>query len=397
VVQKCSALFALRYHMFDYSQPVDEKTQRATQRVLAHLTIGEAEQQKLIDHCARNIPRDRYVPPSAVQYGVPASLLQIQYQRAGKDPECLLVHKHALGQLCDICGLPRIYMSKLNELAAGSWRRLLLAHNLNFLFANQTFTNKLKKPAAFLHRIVGGELRAVLTQSYNRHLLSNAVLQPFLAACTEVGLQPAKATVSDMRVHLQTYLPIAFQPIPGEFVALGTCWGNSDFGQGKLKISHNILRLSGGGNLVMDDAFSRVHLGSVVTDTDMVLSDDVAVKELEAIAAATRSAVIEAMRPDRVEKILEAVKEAAVASIPWSQLKQQLSKALTKDDLTSIESMLEEKIEDLPPPGVGSDGQPLASKWWAAAALAQLAEKTVDPTKAMELRGVAGSFLNPGK
>lgn len=325
--------------------------------------------------------------------------IDIAYRRGGSpaSDEEMQLHKHALGQLCDICGVPRVFMSKFNEDSPNAWRRGLLALSMNTCFENQTFVNKLKKPAAFLHRIVGNELRAVLTQSYNRHLLSNAVLQPFLAACKEVGLQPAKATVSDMRVHLQTYLPIAFQPIPGEFVALGTCWGNSDFGQGKLKISHNIMRLNGGGNLVMDDAFSRVHLGSVVTDTDMVLSDDVAVKELEAIAAATRSAVIEAMRPERVEKILEAVKEAAAASIPWSQLKQQLSKALTKDDLTSIEAMLEERIEDLPPPGVGTDGQILPSKWWAAAALSHLAEKTVDPTKAMELKGVAGSFLNPGK
>lgn len=391
--------------MFEYNQPVDEKTQQATQRVLAYLTIGEAEQKKLIDHCARNIPRDRYVPPSKCGFEVPhrpqeeKALIEISYRRGelrGPD-EYMRLHKHALGQLCDICGVPRVFMSKFNEDAPGAWRRGLLAHSMNVCFEKQTFVNKLKKPAAFLHRIVGDELRAVLTQSYNRHLLSNAVLQPFLAACKEVGLQPAKAVVSDMRVHLQTYLPIAFQPIPGEFVALGTCWGNSDFGQGKLKISHNILRLNGGGNLLLDDAFSRVHLGSVVTDTDMVLSDDVAVKELEAIAAATRSAVTEAMRPERVEKILEAVKAAAEACIPWSQLKQQLSKALTKDDLSSIESMLEERIEDLPPPGVGADGQPLPSRWWAAAALSHLAEKTVDPTKAMEIKGVAGSFLSPGK
>jgi hypothetical protein len=388
--------------MFDYSQPVDEKTQRATQRVLAHLTIGDAEQKKLIDHCARNIPRDRYVPPSQVTYNVfqgalmDMAPLTVEYNR-GKSTEVLSVHKHAMGQICDICGVPRIYMNKLNENSEGGWRRSLLAYNMNYQFGHQSFVNKLKKPAAFLHRIVGTELRAVLTQSYNRHLLSNAVLQPFLAACTEVGLQPAKATVSDMRVHLQTYLPIAFQPILGEFVALGTCWGNSDFGQGKLKISHNILRLNGGGNLVMDDAFSRVHLGSVVTDTDMVLSDDVAVKELEAIAAATRSAVIEAMRPERVERILSAVQEAHANAVPWSVLKNQLSKALTKDDLASVESMLEDKIEDLPAPGTTHDGQPLASRWWAAAALAQLAEKTVDPNKAMELKGVAGSFLNPGK
>lgn len=384
-----------------YGIGTDERTEMATRRVLAHLVIGDAERRKLIEHCARNIPRDRYVPPDRVVFTVEESTtkapLIIQYTKGGSTKETMYVHKHALGQLADICDLSRPYMTKLNVDSEQAWRRILLSMNLNVLFANQKFFNKAKKPAAFLHRIVGNEVRAVLTQSYNRHLLSSAVLQPFLAACDEVGLKPARATVSDMRVHLQTYLPFAFQPVPGEFVALGTCWGNSDFGQGKLRISHNVLRLNGGGNLVTDEAFSRVHMGSVVTDTDMVLDDDVAVKELEAIAAATRSAVMEAMRPAQVERVLNAIKEAAETEIPWASLKGKLSKVLTKEDVTSVESLLVDQIEDLPPPGVGRDGTPLPSRWWAAAALSHLAEKTLDPTKSMELKVVAGTFLNPAK
>jgi hypothetical protein len=298
-----------------------------------------------------------------------------------------------MGQLCDIAGLDRRYMHRLDADDEGGWRRNLLAVNLNTLFLKQTFFNRLKKEAEFLHRIVGNEVRAVLTQSYNRHLVSNVVLQPFLAVCDEVGLQPMRATVTDMRVHLQTYLPYAFQPIPGEFVAIGTCWGNSDFGQGKLRISHNILRLNGGGNLVTDDAFSRVHIGGVVTDTDMVLSDDVARKELEAVAAATRSAVIEAMRPEQVNKLLEAIRRADAEQIPWAKLKGSLAKALTKADLTSVEEMMCVAITDLPAPGTTSDGEPLVSKWWASAAISRLAESTMDPAKAMDLKLIAGGYL----
>lgn len=389
----------------EYGVSIDEATRKATERVKAYLTIGEAEQRRLIEYCANNIPRDRYVPYGLMSFDLDgpesdARMCIVYDTTKGKAAggvrakEAMLVHKHALGQLCEIAGLDARYKTKLNISSKDGWRRDLLAYNLNRLFAHQEFVNRLKKPAAFLHRIVGNELRGVLTQSYNRHLLSNAVLQPFLAACTEVGLQPAKAIVSDMRVHLQTYLPYAFQPIPGEFVALGTCWGNSDFGQGKLRINHNILRLNGGGNLLLSDSFSQVHLGSVVTDTDMVLSDEVAVKELDAIAAAIRSAVVEAMRPEQVSRILTAVKEAHANAVPWSVLKNQLSKALTKDDLASVESMLEDKIEDLPAPGTTHDGQPLASRWWAAAALSHLAEKTADPTKSMEIKLVAGTFLS---
>jgi hypothetical protein len=383
----------------DYGIQNDPATTAAVKRVKAHLTLGIAEQRRLVDYCARNIPRDRYVPPKQMRFAQKGgqtawdTKLVIQYIKGGKREE-LAVHDHAMGQLCDMAGLDRRYWHKLDVPSDDSWRRGLLAHNLNTIFDLQPFVNRLKKPASFLHRIVGNEVRAVLTQSYNRHLVSNAVLQPFLAACEEVGLQPAKAIVTDMRVHLQTYLPFAFQPVPGEFVALGTCWGNSDFGQGKLKINHNILRLNGGGgNLLTDDTFSRVHLRSVVEDSDVVMDDAVAVKELEAIAAATRSAVVNAMQPDQVQRLLDAIREAAEEQVPWDKLKAQLAKALTKADVVSLEDMLTSHIEELPPPGVGTDGQPLPSRWWAAAALAQLAEKTADPGRSMEIKQVAGQYL----
>lgn len=396
----------MAFSALDYGISDDTKTAAAARLIRSRLSLGSSEQARLVDYCARNIPRDRYVHPHLTNFKVGmgdspisnSSSLFIRYARGPKakpwsSDETIKIHKHAMGQLCDVVGLDRRYMHRLDENSEDAWRRNLLAVNLNTHFMKQQLINRLKKPAEFLHRLVGDELRAVLTQSYNRHLVSAVVLQPFLAACSEVGLQPAKAVVSDMRVHLQTYLPYAFQPIPGEFVALGTCWGNSDFGQGKLRISHNVMRLNGGGNLVTDDAFSRVHIGGVVTDTDMVLSDEVAKKELEAVAEATRSAVLTAMQPEQVNRVLEAIQKADAAQIPWAKLKGSLSKALTKVDLASIEDMLVNRITDLPTPGTDSDGEPLTSKWWAAAAVSHLAENTLDTTKQMELKTYAGQLL----
>lgn len=391
--------------MFDvsvYGIKDDKATRAATARVQAYLRIGENEQQRLIAHCAANIPKDRYVHPRCMKFAADptnaSSPTYITYTMGrGRSAETLSVHKHALGQLCQLVKIPADYKNTLSLPSEHARGQQLLAYNLNELFDMRTFFNRLRKEAEFLHRIVNGELRAVLTQSYNRHLVSTAVLQPFLAVCKEVGLQPAKATVSDMKVHLQTYLPFAFQPISGEFVALGTCWTNSDFGQGKLRISHSILRLNGGGNLITEDAFSRMHIGSVVQDTDLRMSDEVAAKELEVVAAATRSAVLEVMQPESVYKLLTAIQRAALEQVPWLKLKDQLSKILSKEDLGTVESMMEMAIDDLPPPGTGNDGQPLPSRWWAAAALSHLAEKATDPTKSMDLKAAAGAFLSSGK
>ncbi len=391
----------------DYDLVESDLMREARARVLAYIKVGSNEEKKLIEYCAANIPRDRYVPVSQMHFGaqhvtardadLERAPLVVVYATDDPSKPHSLIHRHALGQLCDIAGLHRTYANKLNEPSEKTWRRSLLAYNLNELFHKQTFVNRLKKPAKFLHRLVGNELRAVLTQSYNRHLISVAVLQPFLEVAKEVGLGPAKATITDMRVHLQTYLPYAFEPIPGEFVALGTSWSNSDFGQGKLKISHTILRLNGMGNLVTDDAFSRMHITSVVEDTDMAIDDEVARKELEAVSAATKSAVREAMKPEQVKKILDAIKAANEEQIPWAKLKDNLSKFLSKKNLGTVESMLEDRIEELPPVLTGKDGQPIASRWWAASVLAHLSEKQTDATESMEFKQAAGQFLAGSK
>lgn len=385
----------------DYGATQDDASRAARAKVQSYIAVGVNEQQRLIEYCVKNIPRDRYVPMDrgfmhfSTEYwgtGSDGDPLSIVYNREGA-VEPIKIHQHALGQLCDLYGLPRAYASKLNESSHRRWRRALLAHNLNELFTNQRFTNRKKQSAKFLHRLVGDELRAVLTQSYNRHLLSATMLQPFLAAIKEVNVQPAKATVTDMRVHLQCYLPYVFEPIPGEFVALGTAWSNSDFGQGKLKISHTVMRLNGHGDLVTDDSFSRVHLSSVVEETDLQLDDLVAKKELEAVSAATISAVREVMKPEQVKKVLGAIAAAHDEKVPWSKLKENLSRFLGKKEIGTVESFIKEKIQDLPQAGLDSTGQPLLTNWWGASVLAHLSEKATDATESMRLKQAAGTFL----
>lgn len=393
---------------YGISEKESPAARRARNQILTTIQLGKDEQKRLVDYCARNIPRDRYVHPSLMEFGVLGTLdvnpdtapVIISYARGESAKpwgaiEGKRLHKHALGQLCDIAGLPRIWLNVNNVDSEKGWRRDLLVHDLNTLFKNQTFVNRKKQPAKFLHRLVGDEVRAVLTQSYNRHLVSAAVLQPFLAVCDEIGLQPTRASITDMRVGLQTYLPFAFEPIPGEFIALGAWWGNSDFGQGRVRVSHTVMRVSGnaGGSMLTEDAFSRTHIGSIVEETDLILDEQTAVKELEAVASAIQSTVRALMEPAQVQKILDVIARAHEAKIEWAKLKAGLAKALSKSEVQNVEDMLVHSVEELPRAGIGADGQPLPSRWWAAAALSHLASKQVDPARELELKQVAGQFL----
>lgn len=376
----------------DYELADTKERREAKAKLLARFKLGKGQKERLIKHCADNMPRDSYVSPASMLFILGERDTDTLHLRYDNNPDKVVsLHAHALGQLCNIVELPALWRKKLD--IPTLWRRMLLANDLNTLYDNTPLFNARKQPAKFLHRKVGNELRAVLTQSYNRHLISTAVLQPFLAVCEEVGLVPTYAHATDLKVGLQTYLPYAFEPVPGEFIALGAWWGNSDFGQGKVRISHTVMRIANGSSLLTEDSFSRVHLGAVVQDTDMVLSDEVAVKELEAVAAATRSAVRVGIEPEQVAKTLKAIQLAHEAKIDWSDLKNKLDKFLSVDEVKSLEKALTEPVEELPPPGIGKDGKPLASRWWAAAAVANIASRQSDDGRAADLKLEAGKFL----
>ena len=129
--------------MFSYPVKDNEATNRARERVLAYIKVGADEQQRLIEYCARNIPRDRYVPPHLMAFDIArlddsppsAAPLVINYAIGPRSTpwetrEALKIHKHALGQLCDISNLKRPYMTFLNDDREDSWKRELLANTL---------------------------------------------------------------------------------------------------------------------------------------------------------------------------------------------------------------------------------------------------------------------------
>jgi len=376
----------------------EQLAERAKQLIQSRVQLGEDRVRALIKNCANNVPRDRYVHPRLMRFSADENTqkLLIQYARGHGDSmwstvEEARIHNNALGQISDVAGINRQYVSKLNVMEM--WRLRLLAHNLNELFKNQRFLNRVKDEAEFLHRLVGTEIRAFLTQSYNRHLISQPLLVAFLEACQEVQARPTHALVTDTRVGLQCYLPQAFEPIPGEFIAVGVWWGNSDFGDGKLKVSHTVMRVNSGTSAIMEDSWSRVHLGSVVRDADIRLSDEVAKKEIDTVATAIKDAVKSILNPGSIQRLLDAIAQANAEEIPWMKLQGQLRKILSKDQVDKIGTMLETKIQDLPQPGMDSKGNLLASRWWTSSAIAYLADLESEEDKKADLKQLAGVYL----
>ena len=375
-----------------YNNVIDRKSnERVYARLQSRINLGVKEQQALIDRVVQMVIRDKLVPPASTKFRVSeGTRLKVIYP----NEECI-IHRHALGQLASKVELPMTYVSKLHDGHRDPWRLELLAHNMNELFSKTPFRDRNGQPK-FLHRIVNGELRGFLSRRFNRHLASAPLLRSFLDTCKEVGAEPVEAVATDVRLGMRCFLPFVFEPIPNEFIAIGADWSNSDFGAGKLSVSVCLWMANNDRSAVLDQAISRVHIGSIIDDADVEMSDDTYLKEAEAQAMAIADTVRSQLSVDNVERIVEAIGSAREEEIPWYRLRGQLARFLNKKELEDLKTCLDDEVIDLPPVGKDDQGRPLANAYWAMSALSKLASKTDDPDRKVELQHAAGSLIKLG-
>jgi hypothetical protein len=372
--------------MFEYAE------RRMNQRFLA----GEKEEAGLIEQVARNVIVDKLVPPKAMEFKTavgktPAeSLVVLRYTLSS----VVRIHRHAFNQLCAKVGFPVSYANALDVESKHEWRKDLLCYNLNRLFQEPDWTDR-SGPTRFLHRIVGDELRGFLSHRYNRHLASAPMLRTFVDNCRAAGARPIDAISTDVRISLKYLMPKVFEAFPGENVCFGTEFGNSDFGAGRLTVRSTIWRASSATSSVLDEVFGKVHIGSVIEDSDIEMSDDTAHKEVVAQQGAIRDAVTQQLAEKTISRLLRAIRLAHEEEIPWGRLRPQLAKFIGKAELEMMEHHLKGdvgSIVDLPPVTI-VDGERQANSYWASAYLGVLASRSEDPDRKLELQKEAGRLL----
>lgn len=359
------------------------------------LPLGKAQEEALVAEVARTIITDRLVPVDRMGIRVAEDrYLQLRYDGY----PAVTIHRHALSQLCQKAKLPMNYTNSLlapdrseETLPALS----LLATNLRELFAMKEFTDRSGAPAKFLHRIVGAELRGFLSSRFNRHLASLPLLKAFRDACQDMTAQAIEATSSPVRSSLKYLLPNMFEAFPGEYVAIGAEWGNSDFGAGKLTVCQTIWRAKTATSVVLDETISRVHLGSVITESDLELSEDTLRKEVVAQCGAIKDAVTALLSQQTVERLLFSLRCAHEEQIPWTKVKSRLHKVLSKTELTWLQEMVDkgDGIVDLPPVSFTPEQERVPNAYFVSSALGYLASKSEDDDKKLILQSEAGKFL----
>jgi hypothetical protein len=364
--------------------------------------IGKNQKDAILDRVATTVIRDKLVAPAAMTF-IPSHKIPSLHPEVVSDSELLLqygqrevlkVHRHALGQLAGKVELPMNFVNRLRS-SKDDWRMSLLAHNFNELFHNWTFVGDNPR---FLHRIVNDELRGFLTRRFNRHLASLPMLRAFIEAYEKAGAQPTESMGNDVRVSLKAFLPQVFEAYEGQYICVGVEWSNSDFGAGKLCIAQTIWDPMRDTRAVMDEPISRIHLGSVIEESDIEMSDETMAKEVEVQAAAIHDAVKQYLSGEHIDRMVRAVKVAHEEEIPLSKLKGLWRGILLKKELESVETFLSSSdVVDLPAPGRNMHGDPLPTRWWAAAVISHLADKCDDEARRAELQREAGRMVSEAK
>lgn len=374
--------------------------ERSQSDLMKRFAAGKLQEDALVTVVANTLIVDKLVPVEKMSFFVSGVTedLRIRYNGA-KD---VSIHRHALGQLCQKATLPMNFANSLlnSPRKEEKLQRLhLITHNLRELFAMQEFKDRSGAPARFLHRTVNDELRGFLSSRFNRHLASQPLLKAFRDACVEMGARPIEATSSPVRSSLKCLLPNVFEAFPGEHVGIGTVFSNSDFGAGKLAICHTVWRAKTHTSAILDETIGRVHLGSVLTDSDLEVSEETMHKEVAAQCSAIHDAVQAQLSEKTVERLLLSLRAAHEEQIPWTKLRGRLAGILTKSDLAWLQQEADHGggIVDLPPVSFNAEGERVPNAYWAAAALSVLASKTEDPDRVLDLQQEAGKLLGHGQ
>lgn len=374
----------------------DTRFARAEVAAHARFDIGEREKDALLERVASTVIRDKLVTPKAMTF-IPShkidldpykdSELRLQY----KENEVVKIHHHALGQLAAKVELPMAFVNKL-RVSKEDWKISLLAHNLNELYGHTKFAGDAPR---FLHRVVNDELRGFLSRRFNRHLASLPMLRAFVEAYERAMALPVESAASDVRVSLKAFLPQVFEAYPGQYICVGVEWSNSDFGAGRLAITQTVWDPLRGTRAVMDEPISKIHVGSVIEDADIEMSDETMSKEVETQASAINDAVKQYLSEEQVSRMVRAIKVAHEEEIPFSSLRGQWRNILLKKELESVEALLEASdVVDLPPPGKNIKGEPIPTRWWAAAVISHIADKSGDDDRKLELQREAGRLIS---
>jgi len=340
---------------------------RAQERIAALVAKGSANVGNVIKKIMTEIPTDRVAKAAAFQFS-PDFPVAFDLPNVARQT----MHRHALTQAASIGNIPMAYVDHLTAINDPE----LLAHNFNKMFK--------RLESRHLIRSVDDHARAVVSDKFRR-LDSRPTVEMLVGVFQEVGLQPYEGRYLDTRVEIQAIVPQLYSPFPGELVAFGLSYRNSDYGDGSFQVRGFILRPVCANGLIVENVLREVHVGKRLSD-DIQYADETYAADGRAMALAARDAVRASLSPAKIDDQLRRLKAANEVKVDPARATDTLRRrGLSKTESESVVAHFKSPdVVSLPP-------NPSALRM--SNAISWLANTTKDQGRRQELQDIAGSWL----
>lgn len=208
----------------------------------------------------------------------------------------------AHGQMAQKMGIPVNYYNKVLDAKFYS----LLASNIN----------------AWLHtedkrmlRILDGNIRAVLSDRYkvldNFDMLFHAMVE-----FEQAGALIVKADLTETHLYVKAVTPKLQGEIrPGDVIQGGVILKNSEVGASRFTVQPFVLRLKCSNGLVVEQGYSRVHLGSRKEEGEFRFSSQTIGLENKAIWSAVSDVIRNTFDPAEFDRVVQMLKGNAETEI----------------------------------------------------------------------------------
>jgi len=306
--------------------------------------------------------------------------LQMLLPEKGNQPAVYQIHDNAVGQLGEKFRVPTRY---IRELAGGDeWQRQLAAKILN---DHSSWTKKTRT----LVRIVGDEVRGVLSDSYKR-LNSQDIIMSFIETANKMGAQLADGFLDATRVYMEVLMPetISIMTEKNGMVemAFGARLSTSDYGDGALELRAFMMQGVCLNGMVKDSVMRQVHLGSKLPENIAISNRTY---ELE---TRTQSSAIRDLTKGifSKESIMERGLEIQGASSMIVDMEKEL-KTLSKGKLLKEEAAGVEKILMRNNPDDGVQGE---STLWKLVQGITAHGRELNPRRERDFQEIAGELMN---
>lgn len=356
-----------------YEEAASQAARVARTKLEGLIVRGRHRAAEVIDAVEREVPDDYVVPSPRMHFEPSPSGVVLDFADAHGHQITHGLHRHALHQATDKVRLPRRYADEL--LDGEEWQRDLLAHSLNELFEHSGKT--------YLIRSVDEQVRGFLSNRFRR-MDSRPIIEAFAGACAQHGAVPVEGHCLQTKVALKALMPVVYEPVPNEVLAVGVVLQNSDFGHGALSLRSFILRLWCTNLAIADEMLRQVHLGRRL-DENVEFSQKTYQLDTATVVSATEDIVASAFAPDTIEKLLEGMRRAHEEQISPTQISAFLRKTVNKAEAKQItDAFASADVLNLP------QGQ---TRYRLSNAVSWIAGKTEDEGRRLELETVAGSLL----